>query len=128
MHRFDAYSSTSYSRGIRWLPSPEVCRMVRGLDWFSRYGIRLRMHREPVRNFTSCTIRSSRISTNFVVNTCQKKGKTYKTRLMLLYTIPLIPKPFTVLFHYLILPTTKMQSIVSSVLAVPTTMLSKTAG
>ena len=27
MHRFDAYSSTSYSRGIRWLPSPEVCRM-----------------------------------------------------------------------------------------------------
>ena len=31
MHRFDAYSSTSYSRGIRWLPSPEVCRMIRGL-------------------------------------------------------------------------------------------------
>ena len=28
MHRFDEYSSTSYSRGIRWLPSPEVCRMV----------------------------------------------------------------------------------------------------
>ena len=28
MHRSDAYSSTSYSRGIRWLPSPEVCRMV----------------------------------------------------------------------------------------------------
>ena len=28
MHRFDAYSSTSYSRGIRRLPSPEVCRMV----------------------------------------------------------------------------------------------------
>ena len=27
MHRSDAYSSTSYSRGIRWLPSPEVCRM-----------------------------------------------------------------------------------------------------
>ena len=27
-HRFDAYSSTSYSRGIRWLPSPEVCRML----------------------------------------------------------------------------------------------------
>ena len=23
MHRYDAYSSTSYSRGIRWLPSPE---------------------------------------------------------------------------------------------------------
>ena len=29
MHRFDAYSSTSYSRGIRWLPSPDVCRMQR---------------------------------------------------------------------------------------------------
>ena len=29
MHRFDAYSSNSYSRGIRWLPSPEVCRMGR---------------------------------------------------------------------------------------------------
>ena len=28
LHRFDAYYSTSYSRGIRWLPSPEVCRMV----------------------------------------------------------------------------------------------------
>ena len=28
MHRFDAYSSTSYSRGIRRLPSPEVCRMA----------------------------------------------------------------------------------------------------
>ena len=27
MHQSDAYSSTSYSRGIRWLPSPEVCRM-----------------------------------------------------------------------------------------------------
>ena len=26
-HRSDAYSSSSYSRGIRWLPSPEVCRM-----------------------------------------------------------------------------------------------------
>ena len=40
MHRFDAYSSTSYSRGIRWLPSPEVCRMIfppvrysRGIRW-----------------------------------------------------------------------------------------------
>ena len=49
MHRSDAYSSTNYSRGIRWLPSPEVCRMsqsgkntigknvigknVRGIDW-----------------------------------------------------------------------------------------------
>ena len=28
MHRSDVYSSTSYSRGIRWLPSPEVCRMA----------------------------------------------------------------------------------------------------
>ena len=28
MHRSDAYSSTSYSRGIRWLPSPEVRRMA----------------------------------------------------------------------------------------------------
>ena len=27
MHRSDAYSSTSCSQGIRWLPSPEVCRM-----------------------------------------------------------------------------------------------------
>ena len=29
MHRSDAYSSTSYSRGIRWLPSPEVCQLDR---------------------------------------------------------------------------------------------------
>ena len=28
MHRSDAYYSTSYSQGIRWLPSPEVCRMI----------------------------------------------------------------------------------------------------
>ena len=28
MHRPDAYYSNSYSRGIRWLPSPEVCRML----------------------------------------------------------------------------------------------------
>ena len=28
MHRSDAYSSTSYSRGIRWVLSPEVCRMI----------------------------------------------------------------------------------------------------
>ena len=27
MHRFDAYYSTIYSRGIRWLPSPVVCQM-----------------------------------------------------------------------------------------------------
>ena len=32
MHRFDAYSSTSYSRGIRWLPSPEVCRMPGSIE------------------------------------------------------------------------------------------------
>ena len=30
MHQFDAYSSTSYSQGIQWLPSPEVCRMTLG--------------------------------------------------------------------------------------------------
>ena len=28
MHRSDAYYFTSYSRGIRWLTSPEVCRMI----------------------------------------------------------------------------------------------------
>ena len=28
MHRSHAYYSTSYNRGIRWLPSPEVCRMM----------------------------------------------------------------------------------------------------
>ena len=28
MHPFDAYYSTSYSWGIWWLPSPEVCRML----------------------------------------------------------------------------------------------------
>ena len=28
MHRSDAYSSTSYSREIWWLRSPEICRMV----------------------------------------------------------------------------------------------------
>ena len=28
MHRYDAYSFTSYSRGIWWLQSPQVCRML----------------------------------------------------------------------------------------------------
>ena len=28
MHRSDAYYATSYSRGIRGLPSSEVCRMI----------------------------------------------------------------------------------------------------
>ena len=32
MHQSDAYSSTSYSRGIQWLPSPEVCRMTEASD------------------------------------------------------------------------------------------------
>ena len=27
IHRSDAYYSTSYSRGISWLPSPEVCQV-----------------------------------------------------------------------------------------------------
>ena len=31
MHQSDAYSSTSYSRGIRWLPSPEIFRMIMAL-------------------------------------------------------------------------------------------------
>ena len=42
MHRSDAYSSTSYSRGIRWLPSSELCRIAP----FGRYP-ELRMPMEP---------------------------------------------------------------------------------
>ena len=43
MHRSDAYYSTSDSRGIRWLPSPEVCRMelqlksIKGLFLLRKY-------------------------------------------------------------------------------------------
>ena len=38
MHQFDAYYTTSYSGGIRWFPSPEVCRMVGAYQakWYSR--------------------------------------------------------------------------------------------
>ena len=34
IHRSGAYSSTSYSRGIRWLPSPEVCQMKTSVDTY----------------------------------------------------------------------------------------------
>ena len=50
----------------------------RGLDWFSGSGVKLCTHREPAGNFTTCTI--SRISTNFVVNTCQH---TYRIKVNL---------------------------------------------
>ena len=45
----------------------------RGLDWFSRSAVRLRMHLEPVGNFTTRIICC--IFTNFVVNTCQNMYK-----------------------------------------------------
>ena len=57
----------------------------RGLHWFSwslslsaRSGVRLRSHLESAGNFTTCT--TSRILTNFVVNTCQN---TYKFKVNL---------------------------------------------
>ena len=36
IHRSDAYSSTSYSQEIGWLPSPEVCRMCKIDDVISK--------------------------------------------------------------------------------------------
>ena len=41
MHRSGAYSSTSNSRRIRWLPSPEVCRMLRHVK---KVGVSLRQN------------------------------------------------------------------------------------
>ena len=45
----------------------------RGLDWFSRSGVRLLTHLEPAENFTTCTI--SHILTKTVINTCQNMYK-----------------------------------------------------